>query len=168
MDRQRLQDVLSVFVVVLALAACGSGGQGADASATARSTATATTTALMSGDGSSREQARELALGPTVTGKLPCDGDKQSVWFRLVPGGIAADVKLELRTPKDGDQSCVHLSLFDAQGKLIDTAVSPCSDRAAEFAVASAPFRQDVAFLELRSSMGTCFTSDYRITIIKP
>lgn len=157
-----------VIVSVLLLASCGkkdkpaagSTGSGASASSSAP-------VAAAGGDGSSREAARSLTVGETVTGKLPCEAGKQSIWFRIMPGPIEGKAKLELRTPKQGDQSCVHLNAYDDAGKIVDTVVAPCSDTLPNFAVDEGPLGTRAVFLELRSTMGTCFTSDYKLTLSK-
>ncbi|MBK8258092.1 MAG: hypothetical protein IPK82_36180 [Polyangiaceae bacterium] len=157
--------LIVVAASISLLTACGSKeGSGHSGSGTA---AGLTAPASPGGDGTSRESARSLQVGSTVTGKLPCEPGKQSVWFRVVPKPVAGMLKLELRTPKDGDQSCVHLSAFDASGKLLDTVASPCSDVVKAFAVGEGPIRENASFLELTSSMGTCFASDYKITLSK-
>lgn len=154
-----------IVVSVLALSSCGNKDKAAPAgSATSAAGAAAP---AGGGDGSKREAAKSLSVGPTVTGKLPCEAGKQSVWFRIVPGPIEGKAKLELRTPKQGDQSCVHLNAYDEAGKLVDTVASPCSDMLPNFAVAEGPLGTRVTFLELQSSMGTCFTSDYKLTLSK-
>lgn len=152
------------FLASLFVTACGS----KEAADNKGSGAKPTTTAAASpgGDGSSRETARNLAVGSTVTGKLPCEPGKQSVWFRIVPGPIIGSAKVEIRTPKEGNQSCVHFNAFDASGKLVDTVASPCSDQK-DFAVGEGPLNDRETTFELLSSMGTCYPSEYRITVAK-
>ncbi|MBL9026338.1 MAG: hypothetical protein JNL21_29350 [Myxococcales bacterium] len=102
-----------------------------------------------------------------MTGKLPCEAGKQSIWWRI-QAPAEGKTKLKLRTPKDGDQSCVHLNAYDASGKIRDTPNSTCSDQAANWAVFDdGPIKSDYVYLQLMSSMGTCFTSDFELTLSK-
>lgn len=158
--------------LALLLLACGDRGGGISPSAARSASASASPSgsgsAPAGGDGSSREAARTLALGSTAAGKLPCEAGKQAVWFRLHPSPSGGKAKLTLRTPKQGDQSCVHVNAYDASGKILDNVLAPCSDNAAEDAVAEQGFGPATTYLELRSTMGTCFPSDYKLTVSAP